>query len=101
MDYKKVIQENIEILKRHGIKKQMIIWVEELSELTKVICKWSRAYDELEGDITPQLLSDFHDEITDVTISLDQIKYAIGFMEDALMKKYEEKVNRQNRRDGI
>ena len=101
MDYKKIIQENIEILKRHGIKDQMIIWIEEFSELTKVICKWYRVYDELEGEITQQLLSDFHDEITDATISLDQIKYAIGFMEDALMKKYEEKVNRQNKRDGI
>ena len=30
-----------------------------MSELIKVICKWARKYDELEGDITPQLKADF------------------------------------------
>ena len=56
----------------------MPIWIEEMSELIKVICKWARKYDELEGDITPQLKADFYEEITDVSICLDQLKYILN-----------------------
>ena len=66
-----------------------------MSELTKVICKWARKYDELEGDLTSQLKADFLDEITDVTVSLDQIKCAINLLEKDLKKRYKWKVNRQ------
>lgn len=94
----KVIRQNIENLSYYKIKDQMFIWIEELSELTKVICKWARVYDELEGDITEDLLEQFHDEITDNTICLDQMKYVIHFLEDDLMKHYKVKVERQANR---
>ena len=94
----KAIRKNIENLLHYGVQKQMFIWIEELSELTKVICKWARVYDELEGDITEDLLEQFHDEITDVTVCLDQLKYTIGYMEDDLMKHYKAKVERQANR---
>lgn len=95
---KKAIIQNIENLVHYGVKAQMPVWIEEMSELTKVICKWSRKYDKLNGDINTQLLEEFKDEITDVTICLDQIKYVIGFMEDELMKRYGYKTDRQAKR---
>lgn len=88
-------RNNIMIVEHSNIKDQMFIWIEEMSELTKVICKWARKYDELEGDLTPQLIADFYEEITDVTICLDQIKYILHFKEDNLMKEYKYKVDRQ------
>ena len=94
-EWKETLENNIKIINHYGVKKQMPIWVEEMSELTKNICKWARKYDELEGDINLQLLADLKEEIADVTICLDQLKYAIGYIEDDLMKEYKYKVNRQ------
>ena len=51
-ELKEIIEKNISIVNHYGVKKQMPIWIEELSELTKVICKWLRKYDQLEGDIS-------------------------------------------------
>ena len=90
------MKEDLEYIVQHyGIQKQMFVWIEEMSELTKVICKWARKYDELDGDLTPQLRKDFIDEITDVTVSLDQIKLAINLLEEELRNNYKWKVNRQ------
>lgn len=88
-------EELKEIIDHYGIQKQMFVWIEEMSELTKVICKWARKYDEFEGDLTPQLKADFLDEITDVTVSLDQIKCAINLLEEDLKNEYTWKVKRQ------
>lgn len=78
-------RNNIMIVENSNIKDQMFIWIEEMSELTKVICKWARKYDELEGDLTPKLSQDFLTELADVTVCLDQIKYAVKIFEDELM----------------
>ena len=88
-------EQLLEIINHYGIKNQMFVWIEEMSELTKVICKWARKYDELEGDLTPQLAEDFLDEITDVTVSLNEIKCAINLLEEDLKNNYEFKVKRQ------
>jgi len=97
-EYISTLKKNIEIVEHYGAKEQMNIWIEEMSELIKVICKWSRKYDKLEGDLTPQLIADFYEEITDVTICLDQMKYILHFKEDDLMKEYKFKVERQLKR---
>ena len=94
-ELKEVLENNIKIVKYYGVKNQIPVWIEEMSELTKVLCKWFRKYDELEGDINLQLLSDMKEEITDVMICLDQLKYHILYTEDDLMKEYKWKVNRQ------
>lgn len=98
MGAKEILKNNIQIVKHYGVKNQIPVWIEEMSELTKVLCKWFRKYDILEGDINIQLLNEMKDEITDVTVCLDQIKYIIQFMEDELMDNYERKVNRQLQR---
>ena len=97
-EYKETLENNIEIVNNYGVKAQIPVWIEEMSELTKVLCKWFRKYDKLEGDINLQLLSDMKEEITDVTICLDQLKYVIQYMEDDLMKEYKWKVDRQLKR---
>lgn len=89
------LRNNIKIVEHYGVKAQIPVWIEEMSELTKELCKWARKYDKLEGDISLQLLSNLQEEITDVTICLDQIKYVIQFMEDELMQEYKYKVDRQ------
>ena len=97
-EWENTLEKNIQIVDYYGVKSQIPVWIEEMSELTKVLCKWSRNYDKLEGDINSQLLLDMKEEITDVTICLDQLKYVIEFFEDELMKNYEYKVDRQFKR---
>ena len=97
-ELKEIIEKNISIVNHYGVKKQMPIWIEELSELTKVICKWLRKYDQLEGDISESLLKDMKEEITDVTICLDQLRYILNFTEDDMMQEYKFKVERQLKR---
>lgn len=97
-ELKEVLEKNISIVNHYGVKKQMPIWIEELSELTKVICKWLRKYDQLEGDISESLLNDMKEEITDVTICIDQLRYILNFTEDDLMQEYKFKVERQLKR---
>ena len=94
-ELKEILENNIKIVDHYGVKQQMPVWVEELSELTKVICKWMRKYDKLEGDISESLLTDMKEEITDVTICIDQLRYILNFTEDDLMKEYKFKVDRQ------
>lgn len=89
------LRNNIMIVEQSNIKDQMFIWIEEMSELTKVICKWARRYDELDGDLTGDLKQDFLTEVADVTVCLDQIKYAVKIFEDELMKEYKYKIDRQ------
>lgn len=97
-ELKEILENNIKIVDHYGVKQQMPVWVEELSELTKVICKWMRKYDKLEGDISESLLADMKEEITDVTICIDQLRYILNFTEDELMKEYKFKVDRQLKR---
>lgn len=92
------LRNNIMIVEHSNIKDQMFVWIEEMSELTKVICKWARRYDELDGDITGDLKQGFLTEVADVTVCLDQIKYAVKIFEDELMEEYKFKVDRQNDR---
>lgn len=97
-ELKEILEDNIKIVEHYGVKAQIPVWIEEMSELTKVLCKWFRKYDKLNGDINLQLLNDMKEEITDVMICLDQLRYTIQYGEDDLMKEYKYKVDRQIRR---
>ena len=87
---KETIENNISILNHYGINEQIPVWIEEMSELTKVLCKWLR-----NGKIPAD---DLKEEIADVVVCLDQLKYAIDYMEDELMEQYKFKVDRQMQR---
>lgn len=98
MDWQELLLADVDIVNHYGVKKQIPVWIEEMSELTKCLCKVLRNYDKLEGDISGKLLNDLKEEITDVTICLDQLNYAINFAEDDLIKIYEYKIKRQQER---
>ena len=89
------LRNNIMIVENSNIKDQMFVWIEEMSELTKVICKWARIYEKLDGNLTGDLKQDFLTEVADVTVCLDQIKYAVKIFEDELLEEYKFKVDRQ------
>ena len=77
------------IIKHYGIGYQSDVWVEELSELIKVICKWQR-----NGKLTPELLKDFTTEMADVENILTQMKMV--FMNDReIQEEREYKIKRQ------
>lgn len=90
--------KNTEILNHYGVKQQMIIWLEELSELQKCICKWSRKYEEWEGDISKELKKEFVGEIADVENSIEQMTIAIGIEESEIDLTKLFKADRQLRR---
>ena len=95
---KDLLEENYEILEHYGIYNQITIWIEEMSELTKELCKWQRRYDELEGDLTSEMLENIKQETTDVQVSLDQIKNAIHYAYEEQVENYRYKVERQKKR---
>lgn len=97
-ELKEMLKSNISIVDYYGVKKQIPVWIEEMSELTKELCKWLRKYDKLEGDVDSKLLNNIKEEITDVTICLDQLKYTIQFYDDDLTNAYKYKVDRQIKR---
>jgi len=85
----KILNDNYKILEHYGFVNQSIIWIEELSELTKEICKRLR-----KGCFTEESLKEFKLEVTDVQICLDQIKKAILYTLEEQEKDYSFKVNR-------
>ena len=85
-----ILQNNIKIVNHYGVKNQIPVWIEEMSELTKELCKWFR-----KGSLHPELIDNIKEEIADVTICLDQIKYLLHYTEDSLMEEYKYKVDRQ------
>ena len=95
---KDLLERNYELLEHYGIFKQITIWIEEMSELTKELCKWQRRYDELEGDLTSEMLENIKKESTDVQVSLDQIKKAIHYTYEEQVENYAFKVERQHER---
>ena len=84
------LRNNIKIVEHYGYEKQIPVWIEEMSELTKELCKWSR-----KGNLHPELIDNIKEEIADVTICLDQLKYILHYIEDDLMAEYKYKVDRQ------
>lgn len=89
------MKDNLRILEECGVKKQFPIWVEEMSELTKALCKWIRKYDELEGDMTASMRDDIIEEYVDVIICLEQIKHCTNMTEEEIKVMYDYKVRRQ------
>ena len=89
-----LLKLNYTNFEHYGIQKQMPIWIEEMSELTKELCKLQRNYEKFEGDIPESLLFNLKEETIDVQVSLDQLKKAINFAIEEQEKFYSYKVNR-------
>lgn len=81
------MQDNLcKIVNHYGIDKQIIVWIEEMSELTKELCKYKR---------TLFNIDDLKKEITDVQICLDQMKLAFQYSAKEQKDNYDFKINRQ------
>lgn len=86
---KEALENNIKIVEHYGYEKQIPVWIEEMSELTKELCKWSRK------GLSEELEEHIKEEITDVIICLDQLKNVLNYTDDELIKEYNFKVERQ------
>lgn len=80
------------ITKYYGIDTQMDVWIEEMSELTKALCKIKRY------NFKPDLIEHAKEEMVDVEICLDQLKYALGVQNKWERKYRNYKINRQLKR---
>ena len=78
-DYKKIADH-------YGLRRQLWQTVEEMAELTQVICKTGR-YD---MDTVRDHLAE---EVADVSVMIDQIVYLLG--DNMIAKIREEKIKRQ------
>lgn len=96
-----LIEKNHSILEHHGTLHQIPIWIEEMSELTKELCKWQRNYEEYNGCIPFVLLNNLKLELTDVQICLDQLKEAVDYSTEQQEMDYEYKIERELLRSGI
>jgi NTP pyrophosphatase (non-canonical NTP hydrolase) len=82
-----------EAIRKWGIEAQVIMAVEEMSELTKALCKWRRT-----GSLTKALKEQVADEIADVHIMLEQLKILfsidaeVGVARMAKLKRLQEKL---------
>lgn len=91
-----LVEKNYEILDHYGIEDQIIIWIEEMSELTKELCKWKRNFQK--GELKLFDLCNMEFETTDVQICIDQLKKAINYTMEHQQENYKAKVERQLKR---
>lgn len=84
-DRKRVYERAIE---RWGIKGQLLMVIEEMSELTKEICKSFRGNDNLEQ---------IAEETADVLIMIEQLRMILG-IDDMIAKHMDHKIERLNDR---
>ena len=71
-------EDLLKIIDNYGVKHQTTIWIEELSELIKEICKWQRNYDNWEGDLPQKNYNNLTKEMADVENILDQMKIVLN-----------------------
>ena len=87
-----IIQENqslFQIINHYGEDKQLIMAIEEMSELTKVLCKTER------GKIN---LNDLTEEIADVMVMMEQLILIFKLDGILIRHKMRFKIERQLRR---
>lgn len=85
---KKVYEHAID---KYGIKPQMMMVIEEMSELTKAICKFFRVPGYLEPD--DGVIDAIAEETADVTIMLEQLRLILG-INDNVCEHMDKKIER-------
>ena len=86
-------QQKIEHIANHyGYKSQYIIAIEEMSELTKAICKYERAEEAEKSNAYFNII----EEVADVEIMIRQLKHFLGAA--AVDTEIEKKLDRQLQR---
>lgn len=108
MDYAERRYVYTHAIEKYGIKPQMLMVIEEMSELTKAICKFFRGTGYLdprsrnivEEKIREPLVDSIAEECADVMIMMEQLCYI--FQIDEEVRRYmDEKVNRLAGRLGM
>lgn len=96
---------NKEILKKaidtYGEDNQLNMCIEEMSELTKAICKWKRAQNNGEYQNLDKLAEDITEELADVFIMLIQSELIFNRhfnCTSGVQKQMEYKINRLEKR---
>ena len=91
-------EHDIEVCKqaieKYGIKNQLVKTVEELSELTKALCKYFECTDKR---MEPIILDAIDEEMADVEIMMRQLKM-IFRNEEQIEARHKEKIDRLERR---
>lgn len=90
-EFKPVYEKFIEV---YGIKSQMRMCIEEMSELTKELCKLERNWDTAKRQ---EIENNIREEIADVLNMAEQLEYFFGEEEIEKIRKY--KIDRSLKRD--
>ena len=88
-DARKTVYEHA--IDTYGVKPQMLMVIEEMSELTKAICKFFRVPGYIEPDAN--IIDSIAEETADVTIMLEQLRLILGINE-TVCEHMDEKVER-------
>lgn len=70
--------------------------IEEMSELTKAICKYQRKIDSADEEEKKKLVADIIEELADVYVTTDQLAYMFG--EKEVKKIKDQKIERALKR---
>lgn len=98
MDYAERKYVYTHAIEKYGIKPQMLMVIEEMSELTKAICKFFRVPGYLEPDA--DIIDSIAEEAADVTIMLEQLCMILG-IGDSVDGNIDMKVKRLAERLGL
>lgn len=86
IDYQTRKQVYIDAIEKYGHANQTIKAIEEMSELTKELCKLLNQY-------TETTMDKIADEIADVTITLEQLRLILG-INDNVCEHMDQKIER-------
>ena len=89
-----ILSKTHRVVDELGVENQLPIWVEELSELAKELCKWQRIYKQVGTNLDITLRYNILSELTDVENALEQIRHALGFTIEEQECEFIFKVNR-------
>jgi len=90
-EFKPVYKKFIDV---YGIKSQMMMCIEEMSELTKELCKVQRYWD---TDKQKNIDDNIREELADVLNMAEQLEYYFGV--DEIEKIRKQKIDRSLKRD--
>lgn len=84
--------QNAEFL---GVENQMVVLIEELSELSQAAAKWLRCYQLQDPTLRKSgdaIMGELIEELADVSLVIDQIKHLLGVSERMIHGKRREKI---------
>lgn len=91
MDKTRMIERIHELADYYGYEEQSELLIEECSELIQAISKYRRA---LDPDSKKKVLVNYVEEIADVELVLEQVKYLLHIKESDLQAQKEFKIHR-------